>query len=77
MTQLRRRPTRAAAASSHPLEKIYYETKPLILTFFAAIGLSSTQSHTFFVKLNILVLFVLAAYLTYSRLVHRGYIKQK
>ena len=77
MTNLRRRTTRSAAASSNPLEKIYYELKPLILTSFAVIGLSSTHSHTFFVKLNILVLFVLAAYLTYSRLVHRGYIKQK
>ncbi|MEK6556598.1 MAG: hypothetical protein AABZ31_15215 [Bdellovibrionota bacterium] len=66
-----------SAVSSHPLEKLYYEAKPLILTVFAFYGLTSNYSNTFFVKFNILTLFVLAAYVTYSRLLHRGYIKQK
>lgn len=71
------KPQARAVAQTHPLEKLYYESKPAILTFFALFGLTSNYSNLFFVKLNILTLFVLAAYLTYARLVHRGYIKAK
>ncbi len=71
------RKAQATAVSTNPIEKLYYETKPLILTLFAFWGLSSHYANNFIVKLNILVLFILSAYIVYSRLIHRGYIKQK
>ena len=59
------------------IENFYYEAKPILLTAFAFLGLSSYYSNYFLVKLNIFILFFLAAYISYSRLIHRGYLSRK
>lgn len=62
--------------SNSAMEKLYYELKPVILVVLAFMGLRSGYSEVFLVKLNILMLFILAAHIGYSRLLYRGVIKK-
>lgn len=69
------RKTRQDSYSDSVWEPFYYETKPFLLLMLAFMGLAHAPMDIPFVKLNVLVLFGLSAYMIYSRATYRGYFK--
>lgn len=70
-----RRNHRNEVHSNSFFEPVYYELKPILLIVLGFTGLTHAPVDNFLVKLNILTLFVLGAYMIYSRAQYRGYFK--
>lgn len=63
------------ASTMQIAEYYFYEAKPLLYLVFSLLVLNAYKSFDLWVKYTALGIVLFSAYVIYSRLTHRGYIK--
>lgn len=60
---------------SHPIEKLFYEVRPLLFMALALFALKHNVDSSIFIKAFSFGLLGISAFILYSRMIARGYLK--